>query len=101
MGMCSNCIKNNKNYARSAESEGEKEILLFSYKSKPDKEFQQLETKYNLLRDIDFQDYMYSLVQFDMENATLKDDYSKENSKYNFKDSFYKEPMSVDFFKVF
>ena len=98
MGMCSNCIKNNKNYAR---SEGEKEILLFSYTSKADKEFQQLETKYNLLRDIDFQDYMYSLVKFDMENATLKDDYSKGNLKYNFKDSFFKEPMSVDFFQSF
>ena len=87
MGMCSNCIKNNKNYAR---SEGEKEILLFSYTSEADKEFQQLETKYNLLRDIDFQDYMYSLVQFDMENATLKDDYSNRTRSIILKIRFLK-----------
>ncbi len=102
-GLCSKCIKSKKkNYVRSSsETEEEKEIILYSYKSKPDKEYQKLETQYNLLRDIDFQDYMYSLVEFDMSNATLKDDYSKANATYNYKDSFFKEPLSVDYFQSF
>lgn len=101
-GICSKCIKSKKkNYVRSTETDEEKEIALYSYKSKPDKEYQKLETKFNLLRDIDFQDYIYSLVQFDMSNATLKDDYSKANATYNYKDSFFKEPLSVDFFQSF
>ena len=95
------CSKSKKKYSKSTEIEKENEIALFSYTSKPDKEFLKLETKYNFFQDISFSDYLYSLTNFEMSNATVQDDYSNKPSCYNHKDSFFNVPMSCEFFQSF
>ena len=50
--------------------ETEKEVSIQNYSSQADKEFSKLETKDNLLREILFNEYMYSLVIFSVTNAT-------------------------------
>ena len=61
--------------ASSTVIETEKEVSIRNYSSQADKEFSKLETKDNLLREILFNEYMYSLVIFSVTNATLQDDY--------------------------
>ena len=48
--------------ASSTVIETEKEVSIRNYSSQADKEFSKLETKDNLLREILFNEYMYSLV---------------------------------------
>ena len=60
--------------ASSTVIETEKEVSIQNYSSQADKEFSKLETKDNLLREILFNEYMYSLVIFSVTNATLQDD---------------------------
>lgn len=95
------CSKSKNKYLKSTEIEKENEIVLFAYTSKPDKEFLKLETKYNFFQDISFTDYLYSLTNFEMSNATIQDDYSNKPSCYNYKDSFYNESMSYEIFQSF
>ena len=99
--VCDGCTNSNTSRILAQEVETENEIVLFSYSSKPDGEFKKLETKYNLLGDISFQDYMYSLVRFDLSNATLQDDYKLKPGAYTFKDSFFRQPFEVEYFQSF
>ena len=79
----------------------EAEITIPSYKSDGDKIFELQEKKFNHLTKILFQDYLYSLVNFSLDNATLEDDYSKINIEYSSNDAFYGESFSSDLFQSF
>ncbi len=79
----------------------EAEITIPVYKSEGDKMFELQEKKFNQLTKILFQDYLYSLVNFSMDNATLEDDYSKMTLEYSANDAFYNEPFSSDLFQSF
>ena len=81
--------------------ETEKEVDLRSYKSDGDKFYDLLENKYNYLRKINFADYMYSLVNYSNENATLEDDYNKANIEYSMNHPFFTEIFSDDIFQSF
>lgn len=81
--------------------ETEKEVELRSYKSDGDKFYELLENKYNYFRKINFADYMYSLVNYSNENATLEDDYNKANIEYSMSHPFFTEIFSDDIFQSF
>ena len=67
----------------------EKEIKINSYSSEADKYYECQEKKFNYLTKIKFQDYLYSLVNFSNDNATLEDDYSKANLDISSNDAFF------------
>ena len=79
----------------------EKEISIPTYKSQADTIYELLENKYNFFRKIFFQDFLYSLVNFSNENATLEDDYNKSNIEYSMNQPFFDENMSSDYFQSF
>ena len=79
----------------------EKEIKIPSYSSEADKYYECQEKKFNYLTKILFQDYLYSLVNFSNDNATLDDDYSKINLDYSANDAFFTEPFFSDAFQSF
>lgn len=79
----------------------EKEISLPSYKSDADKYYDLQENKYNYLRKMFFQDFLYSLVIFSSENATLEDDYNKANIEYSMNDPFFNEDFPPETFQSF
>lgn len=81
--------------------ETEKEITLPSYKSDGDKYYDLQENKYNFLRKINFEDFLYSLVHFSNENATLEDDYQKANINFSMEEPFFCELFSNDIFQSF
>ena len=81
--------------------EQEKEFSIPSYQSNADKYYQLLENKYNYLRKMLFQDFLYSLVIFTNENATLDDDYNKSNIEYSMNDQFFDEIFSTESFQSF
>ena len=97
------CSKKNQEIlsATTAEIEKEKEIEIKQYTSVQDKDFQKIEHQYNYLRRIIFTEYMYSLVNFSLENAVLPDDYAKSTTKYNYKNDFYKSEFPIEFFQSF
>ena len=79
----------------------EKEISIPTYKSDGDKFFEFQEKKYNYLTKIFFQDYLYSLVNFSRDNATLEDEYNNVTLEVSSNDAFYAELISPDFFQSF
>ena len=79
----------------------EAEVTIPTYKSDGDKMFELQEKKFNHLTKILFQDYLYSLVNFSLDNATLEDDYSKITLEYSSNDAFYGESFSCDYFQSF
>ena len=81
--------------------EEEKEITGIDYKSKADEVYDLQETKYNYFQKINFADFLYSLVQYSAENATLEDDYSKINLDFSMNDPFFSETFSTDSFQLF
>lgn len=83
------------------EIETEREITFPSYSSKADKDFFKLETNYNLLRDMSFADYVMSLTQFSMSNATVPDDYSNRPKSYSKNAPYYNESLTSDLFQSF
>lgn len=83
------------------EIETEKEITFPAFNSKGDKDFSKLETNYNLLRDMSFADYVMSLTQFSMDNATVPDDYSNRPKSYSRSAPYYNEHLSSDLFQSF
>lgn len=95
--LCSRICSRNQSSAL----ESENEISIPSYKSKPDNEYLLLENKYNYFRDIKFTDYMHSLVNFSIDNATLDDNYSEMTLNYSFKDKFYNAEFTSDLFQSF
>lgn len=82
-------------------SYSEKEIILASYKSEEDIYYEMQEKKYNYLRNMDFQDFLYSLVNFSIEDCCLDDDYSKSNINYSMNQPFFNEIFSIDIFQTF
>ena len=81
--------------------ETEKEISLPSYKSDGDKYYEAQENKFNFLRKLNFADYLYSLVHFSSENATLEDNYDKANVNVSMDEPFFCELFSNDIFQSF
>lgn len=79
----------------------EKEISLPSYISEGDKYYELLEKKYNYLCKMFFQDFLYSLVIFSNENATLEDDYNKATIEYSMNDPFFNEEFPSEAFQSF
>ena len=79
----------------------EKEVSIASYKSDSDKFYELQEKKYNYLNKIDFVDYLYSLVNFSNENATLEDDYKNASLEVSMNDSFFNELFTTDIFQSF
>ena len=79
----------------------ENEVSIPSYKSDGDKFFESQEKKFNFLNKILFQDYLYSLVNFSRDNATLEDEYNNVTLEYSSNDAFYGEPLSADLFQSF
>ena len=97
-GFC--CIKNQS--VGSEDLNTEKEVFIDTYSSAPDKEVSKLETKYNLLREIQFSDYLYSLQIFEMSNATLTDDYAKKGTvPISCTESFYSDDFGLDLIQSF
>ena len=93
------CTKNQQ--PASGDIETEREVSIPIYSSSADKEFSKLETKENLLRDIVFSDYIYSLSQFSLENATVQDDYTHKPTFYSMDQPFYNEELTPDLFQSF
>ena len=85
----------------SSSIDSEKEINIISYKSTADKTYELQEGKFNFLRKINYKDFLYSLVNFSSENATLKDDYTNANINYSMNDSFFNESFDNDIFQSF
>ena len=83
------CKKQNQEITNLVEQE--KEVSLVSYKSNADSYYNLQENKYNYLHKMLFQDFLYSLVNFTSENATLEDDYNKANIQFSMNDSFFTE----------
>ena len=79
----------------------EKEISLPSYKTDSDKYYDLQEKKYNYFHKMLFQDFLYSLVNFSNENATLEDDYNNANIEYSMKDAFFDQNFPGDYFQSF
>ena len=85
----------------SSQINSEKEINIISYKSIADKTYELQEGKFNFFRKINYKDFLYSLVNFSSENATLKDDYINVNNNYSMNDSFFNESFDNDIFQSF
>ena len=81
--------------------ETEKEVSLPSYKSDADKFYELQESKYNYFRKLNYADFLYSLVNFSNENATLEDDYSKTNIDFSMNEPFFGDIFSNDIFQSF
>lgn len=97
MGLC--CLK--KTQEISNLEEHQEEIKLISYISNSDQYYQLQENNYNYLKKIHFQDFLYSLVNFSIENATSEEDYSKSNVEFSMNDSFFNEDFPKDYFQSF
>lgn len=98
--MGSLCSKGSQT-TTSAMIETEKEVNIISYKSTADKIYELQEGKYNLFRKINYIDFLYSLVNFSSDNATLEDKYDKANINYSMEEPFFCEPFTNDIFQSF
>ena len=81
--------------------ETEREVNIVSYKSSADKTYELQEGKFNYFRKINFVDYLYSLVHFSSDNATLEDNYDTANINYSKEDAFFTESFTNDIFQSF
>ena len=79
----------------------EKDIKIPPYTSEEDKYYKCQEKKFNYFTKIPCKDYLYSLVNFSNDNATLDDDYTKANLDYSANDAFFTEPFFTDSFQSF
>ena len=79
----------------------EKEVSVPTYKSKADTYFQLIEYKFNYFHKMLFQDFLYSLVNFSNENATLEDDYNKSTIEYSMNEPFFDEIITPEIFQSF
>ncbi len=95
------CCKKKEIFSTEIDSLNEPEIKIPSYSSTYDKELIKLEKNYNLLKNINFMDFMYLLSSFSMNNATINDDFSKAPKHYSRNDPFFSENLSVDYFQTF
>lgn len=81
--------------------ETEREVNIVTYKSTADKTYEFQEGKYNYFRKINFNEYLYSLVHFSSDNATLEDTYEKADVNYSMNDPFFTESFNNDIFQSF
>jgi hypothetical protein len=81
--------------------ETEKEVSIPTYKSDADKYYDGQENKYNYFKKINFADFLYSLVHFSNENATIEENYEKANVDFSMDDTFFTELFSTDIFQSF
>lgn len=95
-GLCSKTVQ-----TESGRIETEKEINIITYKSTADKTYELQEGKYNYFKKINYVDYLYSLVHFSSDNATLEDNYETANVEYSMNDPFFKESFNDDIFQSF
>jgi len=80
--------------------EYETEIGIYPYSSIYDNEFDIIENKYNFLKYISLNDFIYYLYNSHLKKSYISEQYY--NIKYNnYKDSFYKEEMSIEHFQNF
>ena len=95
------CSKQTQTTSSNIETEREISIRSFN-KEEVDKAYELQENKYNYLRKINFADFIYSLMHFSSENATLEDDYTKFTmDQIKSDNSFYYELFSDDIFQSF
>ena len=78
----------------------EKEIKIKNYSSTYDKEFSKLESNYNYLNLITFNDFIYVLNQFNLNNATLDVDYNNIKLSFDYS-NILKDEISFDLFQSF
>lgn len=97
--MGSLCAKKQQTTSNLIETENE--VTIVSYKSDADKYYDALENKFNYFRKINFADFLYSLVHFTNENATIEDNYEKANVDFSMNDTFFTELFSTDIFQSF
>lgn len=81
--------------------ETEKEVSSLGYKSTADKTYELQEGKYNYFRKVNYIDYLYSLVNFSTDNATLEDKYENLSVNYSMSDPFFTESFNNDIFQSF
>lgn len=95
------CCANKKLQTTSQEIETEKEISIPSFTSNSDKELSKLEVNYNLLKEVTFSDFVCALTRFNMDNATVPEDYATKSKSYSQKAEYYNESFSADMFQSF
>ena len=100
-GLCSKQVQSETITTTSTAIETEREVNIIKYTSTADKTYELQEGKYNFLRKINYADYLYSLVHFSSENATLDDNYQGIDVKYSMNEPFFTELFSNDTFQSF
>ena len=100
-GLCSKETQSTTSTTTSTAIETEREVNLIKYTSTADKTYELQEGKYNFFRKINYADYLYSLVHFSTDNATLEDNYQGINVNYSMNDPFFTESFSNDIFQSF
>jgi len=95
------CCKKKEILSTEIDSINEIEIKIPSYSSTYDKELIKLEKNYNLLKNINFMDFMYLISIFSMDNVTINDDFSKAPKHYSRNDAFFTQSISIDYFQTF
>ena len=78
----------------------EKEINIKNYSSTYDKEFSKLESNYNYLNLITFNDFIYVLNQFSLNNATLDVNYNNIKLSFDYS-NILNDEISFDLFQSF
>lgn len=81
--------------------ESEQEVSLCSYKSVGDDALKLQENKFNYLNKINFADFLYSLVNYSNENATIEFKYDNVNIDYKITSQEFGEDFSPDVFQSF
>ena len=90
-----------KDHNNTSGNNKEKDLKLIRYNSKGDKCFEKLEKNYNLFGKIKFQEYLNSLVNFSITNATLVDNYKEMDLNYSMNEPFFNEDFDKDLFQSF
>ena len=81
--------------------ESEQEVSICSYKSAGDDALKLQENKFNYLNKINFADFLYSLVNYSNENATIEFKYDNVNIDYKITSQEFGEDFSPDVFQSF
>lgn len=86
---------------QSSHIDTEPEISIKKFSSSGDSYYNLQEKKFNYFQKLNFADFLYSLVNFSNENATLEDDYSQTKIDYSMENPFFCELFSNDIFQSF
>jgi len=85
----------------SGQIESEQEVSICSYKSGADDALKLQENKFNYLNKINFADFLYALVNYSNENATIEFKYDNVNIDYKITSQEFGEDFSPDVFQSF